>query len=303
MAGDLIPPPSPAGRPQPAGTPRLVELPSDRPKPAAERTPAPPRGPLPPSRFRNRFGFIAGALAGVVFAAAGVLGIVLTGGSQAPRDPGFARNWSKWRPSSTNPAEGASEIAAHVGPKYKSSDGRQLSLVTGGTLQIQGIPLSVALRPDSGGIQLMHGPGVMYTLNGLGASGSVASGKPTAERKQLLRREALELALYSFRYLPDITMVVALLPPEPPKKSKDGNGTAADPDVSAIFYRPGDLVQQLQTPLGTTVPANTPVPEKLGGAEAKLIDELTVTNEFKASFIRGQDLSAYLVLDSLPKTK
>ena len=37
MARDLIPPPSPAGRPQPEGTPRLVELPPEPPPAAAAR--------------------------------------------------------------------------------------------------------------------------------------------------------------------------------------------------------------------------------------------------------------------------
>ena len=62
MARDLIPPPSPAGRPQPEGTPRLIELPPEREELVQPYTAPPPPRDLPPSRFRNRFGFLIGAL-------------------------------------------------------------------------------------------------------------------------------------------------------------------------------------------------------------------------------------------------
>ena len=49
-------------------------------------------------------------------------------------------------------------------------------------------------------------------------------GKPSQERLKVLHREALELALYTFRYLPDVEGVVTLLPPPPPEA--DGLGDA-----------------------------------------------------------------------------
>ena len=132
MARDLIPPPSPAGRPQtPDGTPNLIELP---PEPAALGRRAGRWAPPPgPSQFRNRFGFLLGALAGVFIAAALVVAIVVaSNGSGDPTTSGLAPNWSRWQPSDTTIEGGAQEIADHVGAEYKHPDGQQLVDVTAG---------------------------------------------------------------------------------------------------------------------------------------------------------------------------
>ena len=113
-------------------------------------------------------------------------------------------------------------------------------------------PLSVALRTASvgGDIKLIDGHGVMYTLFGLGKHGSIHGGEPSEERHLLLRREALELALYTFRYADDVDMVVTLLPPPPPKAGEQD--TAGElPPVQALFFRPGDLQSELGVPLDT----------------------------------------------------
>jgi hypothetical protein len=142
----------------------------------------------------------------------------------------------------------------------------------------------------------------MYTLNGLGPKGSVRGGKPSEARHLLLRREALELALYTFRYVEDVDLVVALLPPKPPEKKKDGTtATTEDTPTQALFFRPGDLEPQLEIPLRATIPATTPRPETIPAAESRRIDALTRGNLFLASFQQGQDQKAFLVLDRLPR--
>jgi hypothetical protein len=138
----------------------------------------------------------------------------------------------------------------------------------------------------------------MYTLNGLGKHGSIEGGKPSEERHLLLRREALELALYTFHYARDVDMVVTLLPPPPPKAGEDETSTDLPP-VQALFFRPGDLAGELGVPLSTTVPPKTPRPEQIDLAkpEFKRIDALTRSNLFMASFQQGQDASVFLVLE------
>ena len=153
---------------------------------------------------------------------------------------------------------------------------------------------------------------MLYQLNGLGQNGSIKGGTPSASRLQLIRREALELALYTFRYLPDVEMVVTLLPPPPPaeprsaataspRRRRRGAALLADPptpeQMNAIFYRPGDLKPQLQVPLGVTVPADAPTPETMGGAEGEIVDQLTNSNLFKWSLIAGAGPTPLLVLD------
>jgi hypothetical protein len=292
MARDLIPPPSPAGRASADGTPNLVELPPEAPPVVTAAT-----APSAPSEFRHRFGFLLGGLGGVVIAAAAVAAIVISTGGRP--DEGFAKNWSKWRPLETTMTAGPAEIATHVGAQYRGDDGKQLVAVSGGPLEVQGIPLDVALRPGQGDIRLFNGHhAVRYVLNGLGPQGSIIGGTVSKSRHQLLRREALELALYSFRYLPDVDMVVTLLPPPPPKDGATAtqSGTASNP-YQAVFYRPGDLKPQLQVPLGVTVPKSAPKPQRMGGAEGQRVDSLTLSNLFQAFYTQSQDLKAYMVLD------
>jgi hypothetical protein len=294
MARDLIPPPSPAGRPQPEGTPRLIELPPE-PKPDAGPAEAAPARPLPPSRFRNRFGFLAGALGGVALAAAAVLAIVLTT-STGPSDEGLAKDWSKWHPNETSLTGGPAEIATHVAQQYKQDDGSQLVDVAGGPLEVQGIRLDDVLVEAQNQIHRLSGHAVMYTLSGLGPRGSISTGTPSKARHRLVRREALELALYTFRYLPDVDMVVAMLPPPKPAQGESAAAAEAKNPPQAIFYRPGDLKGQLQVPLGATVPAKAPTPDSIPAKEATTIDALTLSNLFVAGFTQTQDLRAHLVL-------
>ncbi len=57
-------------------------------------------------------------------------------------------------------------------------------------------------------------------------------------------REALELALYSFRYLDDVTMVAVLLPPSAKDDATASTSTETKTEPTrAVFYRPGDLLR------------------------------------------------------------
>jgi hypothetical protein len=334
MARDLIPPPSPAGRPGSSAEDerkRALELEEQRRKQqgglwhrspedkatssagpgalaeadpeAADEAGRPSRADTP---FRSRFGLVLGALLGLAIAtlAIGAAVYVSTGsGNGAPE------GWSGWKPTTDDGEKAAKQIAAHVGKKYRLSDGSQIVGVQGGPLEINAlgltVPLSIAMKtaPQGGDINFIDGKGLLYTLNGLGPKGSVRGGKPSEERHLLLRREALELALYTFRYIDDVDEVVALLPPAPPDKPKKGTAAAAaatDKPTQALFFRPGDLQPQLEIPLGATIPPQTPRPETIPGAEARRIDALTRGNLFLASFQQGQDQKAYLVLDRLP---
>jgi hypothetical protein len=289
VARDLIPPPSPAGQPVPDGTPHLIELPPEAP----ENVTAAP-APSGPSQFRNRFGFVVGALGGVLLTAGAIALIVLTSGGTA--NEGLFKNWSKWKPQETSLSGGPPEIATHVAPEYKLDDGTQLVNVTAGPLAIQSVPLDDVLVQSQNSIHQINGKAIMYTLSGLGPRGSIVGGKPSAQRHRLVRREALELALYTFRYLPGVDMVVALLPPPKPAQGETAQDAAAKNPPQAIFYRPGDLKGQLQVPLGKTVPAKAPTPDTIPPGEATVIDSLTLSNLFLADFTQTQDLRAHLVL-------
>jgi hypothetical protein len=266
----------------------------------AEAEPPAPAGPSP---FRSRFGFLLGALLGVGVAAAGAFVLLL--GSAPPRatDERLADNWSKWYPPSGDIVTGPSAIADHVEAEYKRADGKQLVSVHGGPFFYAGatspLPFAVRLQPEDGSIRDLGSNGVLYTLSGTGPSGKIVGDKATAERHRLLRREALELALYSFRYVDNISLFVALLPQSAAKQSA-GKGKKADdgpPQLQAVFYRPGDLKQQLQTPLvNTIVPTTKLRPKSLPAGEVTTVDKLTKPNLFDATFTQQVDGQLYLVL-------
>jgi hypothetical protein len=265
------------------------------------------RSPKVEAPYRSRFGLVLGALLGIAIAtlAIGAAIYVGTGSNGAPD------GWSAWKPSADDGVDAAQQIADHVGRKYRLSNGNQLVGVRASELEVFDVPLEVALRtaPQGGDINFIDGKGLMYTLNGLGPQGSIRDGKSTNERGVLVRREALELALYTFRYIEDVDQVVVFLPPRKLTAEEEkllaaanakGDTVAAskiEPKKLALFFRPGDLEPQLEIPLRATIAPKTPRPETLQPSESNKISALTENNVFEASFQQGQDQRAFLVLD------
>jgi hypothetical protein len=288
VAGDLIPPPSPARRTDPEADPNATAQLEEAVQHAAEAADPAPPGPAP---FRSRFGFLFGALAGIALCAAGALALLL--GTQADDGPELAENWSVWEPGTTRMIAGAEEIAGHVGLQYKLDSGDQLVSIRSSSLELQGEEIGVAVRPQGGELQFLEGAGLLYILNGLGPNGTIPTGKASKKRGRLLLREALELALYSFRYLEDVTMVAVLLPQT---TEETAAGQAAARQTRAVFYRPGDLLPQLQVPLAATLAPKTPTPATMTPAEARTVDSLTLRNLFLASIQPLEAEQNYLVL-------
>ena len=71
---------------------------------------------------------------------------------------------------------------------------------------------------------------------GSGANCSIKGGTASTARHALLRREALELALYTFKYVHDIDSVSVFLPPRP-----DGASSA-----TSVFLKRSDVKQRAQ---------------------------------------------------------
>jgi hypothetical protein len=293
MAPDLIPPPSPAGRPPADGN---LEA---RAEEALERAAQPPPEDAPkgPAPFRGRFGFLWGALAGTAVCAIAVTALLTT--TIGYDGPPLAKDWSKWKPGTSRMIDGAAQIAAHIGPEYKLDSGDQLVSVASRDLEIDGAPLGVAIRPRGAELELLHGDGLLYVLQGLGPGGTIAGGKATKPRGRLIMREAVELALYSFRYLDDVTMVAVMLPP--PAQSSTATGTTDTTQVRALFYRPGDLLDKLEVPLSRSLPAKVPKPKEMTQAEAARIDSLALRNLFLAKVQPLDGANDYLVLTAPDK--
>ena len=71
-------------------------------------------------------------------------------------------------------------------------------------------------NPSSSAVSLLNGNTIAYNLCGIGGKNcAIGIGTPSSARLLLLRREALELALYTFKYVHGVENVVAILPPGP----------------------------------------------------------------------------------------
>jgi hypothetical protein len=131
----------------------------------------------------------------------------------------------------------------------------------------------------------------MYTLCGLGTACSIAEGKPSIARGQLLRREALELALYTFKYVDGIDSVIALMPVNlgDPKDETDDTSTA-------LFLRRDDVAEALERPLTRTLPTAAPLtPGTPSPTDQANVDRLTRPHVYVYSHEAVAD-GVYLVL-------
>ena len=311
MAPDLIPPPSPAGQPDPDGGRRQAEhsgFADTAPREEMVLTAEPVSEPVE-APHRARFGLLLGALIGL-----GIASIVLLGASLVQRDAGSDIEWSAWKPLSEDKFIAAEEIAEHVGRQYRLDDGSQLVDVEAGPIEINEVPLEVVVRQktEKGDILDVGENGIWYVLNGLGERGSIARGKASTERLALVRREALELAMYTFRYVDGIDHVVTLLPPPPPQKADSksaetttaANGLNEDAPIPSMLFREGQLDQQLSLPLALTLDPKTPTPDTIRKRDAELIMQFTQPSAFSATVEQSQIGEAFLVLDqpdSLPQ--
>ena len=311
-ADDDATPPDPAGT-QPrvdrdALLPARVDPPVD-----AEAEEEPPPGPLPePIEDRApgepavrheaphaaRFQFILGALLAI-----GAMAIFLLIWAVGQTSTPEGEQWSPWKPSGSG-LQAAQEIAAHVGPQYKGSNGKQLVLVTANGMSIGQTALELVRREEGGEANRIDGDAIRYELCGLGERCAIR-GKPTNARGMLLRREAIEIAGYTFRYLPDIDQVVFHLPPGPLEIPETAlqKGQTVTLGNQVLLFRRNDLEPLLRAPLRATLAAPPPTPSTIGKSEELPIIEALVSNKaFFYSLSQAQsDDAAFLVLDSEPQ--
>ena len=161
--------------------------------------------------------------------------------------------------------------------------------VTSGTQNIAIKAIAVRKAPQSNtGIAIFGSDKTTdYTFCGLGSHCSIATGQATQTRGRLVRREALEIALYTFKFAPSIDSIAAFMPPPP------GQTT-----TSMLYLRKDDLKDQLHQPLSKTLPLPTPpLPTAADQAEKVAIDKLTLPHMFTYQLTALQTGGAALILD------
>jgi len=266
-------------------------------------------------KFRAAFALLAGFGLGAVVVA--VVLAVSGGGGPAPA-------WSQWRPPDKGIA-GAQDIAEHLAPLYRISGVDQLDVVTVVNLSnanavnpLTGAPegLQVAVRASatSSAVSLLPGNTVAYNMCGVSSPDcAIKVGTPSTLRELLLRREALELALYTFKYVPGVSNVVAILPPGYETVGCNGQALCPTPhgsskqvpQTTAVLFLHTELQPWLSQPLANTFPEQYPPDvQQLSlwsqTTEAALVDQLTAPGLFSAQLVHAQDGSTLVDLNPQP---
>ena len=214
---------------------------------------------------------LAGAIAGVIV-------LALQPGKPKPKP------WANWSPPPGNSSKVSSEVASHVAGEYRlPGSGGQLVAVLSGTPEIaHGLKTTsvstIAIRASASAQCCSRifssGGAIQDEFCGLGSECSIPTGTATTTRERLLRREALEIALYTFKYAPAVKSVIAFMPPPPGQTPS-----------TLLFLERSNLSAQLSEPLSKTLPlATPPSPTSLDSTEASTIDRLTLPVEYSFQY-------------------
>jgi hypothetical protein len=244
--------------------------------------------------YRSRFAALYLLLAVVTGVAVGAFVVLVGRGTPAP-----AEAWSEWEPTGSGERR-AAQIGDHVSDTYRLPSGKELATVTyagppqvtadGTTFQLG----ALAVRPDTSrgraeadDIDTFPATStVMYTLCGLGDACTLQDGRPSEGHIALLRREALELALYSFKYIDGVDSVLVLLPPR-----------ADSQVVTAVFLERTDVRAELSKPLDRTLTAPlTPGVGEMTADELLTLNRLTQRRFYEYGFERAPDGTPVMIL-------
>jgi hypothetical protein len=230
------------------------------------------------SAYYFRFTLAYTLLIAVATAGIAALVIVLTRPDVVRAPP-----WSKFEPTGS-PVARLRQIATKVSGEYRLATGGKLVTVLPGPLQATRflqtdsgpaaveVPISaVAVQPDVStgkheeGDFTTYGSDstVAYQMCGFGSSQQncgVASGAPASARSALLRREALELSLYTLKYVPGVDAVLTYLPPP-----------SGSTSPTSVLVARNNVKRSLDRPLDRTL-----APKKLVLGQAPKVGKLSL---------------------------
>lgn len=197
--------------------------------------------------------------------------------------------WSSFRPRGSETYARAQNLANHVAPRYVS-DGAPIAVVQAQPLVykeavVDGIAFMRRPFQDVGSPFTQFEPAdktLLYVFCGPAASCALAEG--SEDVTPLLREESLELALYTFKYWPNINSVVTLLPPSKTRRP-------------AFLFRRRKLENELGKPLETTIPQGDLVTtDSLTESEGTTVQRLTQNSIFLSSFSQTPNGHTLLLL-------
>ena len=251
-------------------------------------------GSLTRPLYRNRFGIAYVFLSAIVGVAAGFF-VLMLGDDGAQRS-----RWSAWQPTTDSSGDRVREIVDHVSARYRLRSGRELVAIFAQAGRLQNVRIEqIAVRKpvvlSKKDIRYVDASkSLVLQFCDLGDRCSLPAGDDASDRLRLLRNQALEVALYAFKYVDEVNSVVAFLPQvskaNPPKN-------ATDAPAAALFFDRDALSTELERPLGATVPqpAAKLTPDAPDVVSAT-VDRLTLPRIYRYDLVRGDD-GAILVLD------
>ena len=205
--------------------------------------------------------------------------------------------WGSFQPAGLT-QDRIQQIALHVSAAYRSPSDHQLVSVSASIPPVYQNDLKITqyiLSYNDGGqtnyqAVPISANNVLYEMCGLGPRCSIDSGRPTSARLRLLRREALELALYTFHYT-SVGSVVTFLPPKKGER----------PQWVFLFLRT-QFEQQgiLSKPLSAILAEPTPPPAAaIPATEAATIDGITEPDLYRFHYTSDQQGGVLLVFDPI----
>jgi hypothetical protein len=240
-----------------------------------------------PSRRTHSKGFLAANLVVVCgfFAVLILFGMLVSHGT--------SNSWSSYKPKGGDVFTKAQNMADHVAPAYKYN-GQPIAVVQAQPLLFQdavvdGIAFTrTPFRKIGSPFKQFEPSGstVAYVFCGTAPKCGLPS-TGAEDTVPLLRRETLELALYTFKYSPSVQSIVGLLPPA-------GNANYA------IYLRRKNFEKELSRPLDATLPQHKVLSyEQLSPVEKATVDRLTVKSTYQSQFSQGANGRTLLVLRSV----
>jgi hypothetical protein len=217
---------------------------------------------------RGRFAVAYLLLGAAVGAAVGGLIVLVQRSGPQPAPP-----WSSWQPAAGPTDSRVLEIAQHVGSSYRLPSGDPLVAVKVGGAQngndFAGVAivkkdnpraLDRSFEPENTAVFILCGDNPKTC--------AITQGAPTIAHGTVLRREALELALYTMEYAHPIDNVLIFFPPA------KGEAKLS----STLFLSRDDLSGSLKHPLRRTLPqSRPPLPGKIAPTEEQTVNDLTAS--------------------------
>jgi hypothetical protein len=235
--------------------------------------------------YRLRFAVVYLLLAVV---AGSAIGAVVVLRDRAPENVGIT--WSAWSPEGddfTFPRQ----IATFVGNRYRLQTGDPIVGVIASPAEVPTgdgssvLPIrGAAVFNNPAGDDRDYTPietddSILYTLCGFGQGCSLQAGDPSEQQMVLLRREALELALYSFRYVDGLDTVITLMP------TILGDTNTQEDDVAiTLFFQRKDFKAELERPLSRTLADEPPAMGRITNAEELRVERLTAGRQYRFQF-------------------